>query len=130
IGDVVFEHADGRVKRARKVSPAQTKRAAEEYERQLRAALLSPIVQKKEIRTLQAFADRCSRMTPGRPTARAPSRETRAAEQARRPALRPPAAGRDRHRKYCGLLRPVSPEEARTETIRNIGATLHRRRAA
>jgi hypothetical protein len=37
--DIVFEHADGRVERVRKVSPVQTKRGAERYEQQLRASL-------------------------------------------------------------------------------------------
>ena len=53
IVDVVFEHADGRVERARKVSPVQTKRGAEEYERQLRAALLHPIA-RKEVPTFES----------------------------------------------------------------------------
>jgi integrase len=39
--DVKFEHADGRITRVRKVSPVQTRRGAEEYERQLRAELLA-----------------------------------------------------------------------------------------
>lgn len=38
--DVVFEHPDGRPERVRKVSPVQTRRGAEEYERKLRHELL------------------------------------------------------------------------------------------
>ena len=38
--DFVFEHADGRKERVRKVSPVQTRRGAEQYERELRQALL------------------------------------------------------------------------------------------
>jgi len=53
--DIVFEHADGREERVRKVSPVQTKRGAEEYERQLRAALLNPIAPRKEVPTFKAF---------------------------------------------------------------------------
>lgn len=58
--DIVFEHPDGRVQRIRKVSPVQTKRGAEEYERQLRAQLLNPTPrpQHKEVPTLEAFAPR------------------------------------------------------------------------
>jgi hypothetical protein len=37
--DIVFEHADGRVERVRKVSPVQSLRGAEAYERQLRQSL-------------------------------------------------------------------------------------------
>jgi hypothetical protein len=40
--DVDFEHADGRRERVRKVAPVQTRHGAEEYERQLRAAMLDP----------------------------------------------------------------------------------------
>jgi len=58
--DIVFEHADGRVERVRKVSPVQTKRGAEEYERRLRMELLHPTpkAQHKEVPTLEAFAPR------------------------------------------------------------------------
>lgn len=38
--DVVFEHADGRVQRVKKFSPVNTRRGAEEYERQVRDSLL------------------------------------------------------------------------------------------
>lgn len=39
--DVMFEHPDGRTERIRKKAPVQTRRGAEEYERQLRGALLA-----------------------------------------------------------------------------------------
>ena len=57
IVDIVFEHADRRIERVRKVSPVQTKRGAEEYERQLRASLLDPVVPRKEVPTFKAFVD-------------------------------------------------------------------------
>jgi integrase len=57
IVDVVFEHADGRTERVRKVSPVQTRRGAEEYERQLRASLLSPAGRRKEVPTFERFVD-------------------------------------------------------------------------
>jgi len=38
--DIVFEHADGRVERIRKVGPVHTHRGAEAYERQIRQSLL------------------------------------------------------------------------------------------
>jgi len=38
--DIDYEHPDGRRERVRKLSPVQTKRGAEEYERQLREAIL------------------------------------------------------------------------------------------
>jgi hypothetical protein len=58
--DVVFEDANGQVQRLRKVSPVQTKRGAEEYERRLRAELLHPAPknEKKEVPTLEEFAPR------------------------------------------------------------------------
>jgi integrase len=56
--DVVFEHVDGRMERIRKVSPVQTKRGAEEYERKLRAELLSPTPKPKEVApTFDKFVD-------------------------------------------------------------------------
>jgi integrase len=58
IVDIVFEHADGRIDRVRKVSPVQTKRGAEQYERQLRAELLNPSPIRKEVPTLKEFAPR------------------------------------------------------------------------
>lgn len=39
--DVTLEHPDGRVERVRKTAPVQTKRAAEQYEREVREALLA-----------------------------------------------------------------------------------------
>lgn len=39
--DVVFEHPGGKVTRVRKVSPVQSRRGAEEYERQVRGELLA-----------------------------------------------------------------------------------------
>lgn len=39
--DFVFQHADGRKQRVVKVSPVQTRRGAEQYERELRNALLN-----------------------------------------------------------------------------------------
>src|SRR5579871_3870221 len=56
--DVCFEHADGRVQRVQKVSPVQTRRGAEEYERQLRASMLDPRPQLKEVPTFDAFFPR------------------------------------------------------------------------
>jgi site-specific recombinase XerD len=46
--DVVFEHPDGREERVRKVSPVQTRRGAEDYERQLRNELLAGRYGRKE----------------------------------------------------------------------------------
>jgi integrase len=54
--DVVFEHVDGRQERVRKVSPVQTRRGAEEYERKLRAELLHPSPKREEAPTLAEFA--------------------------------------------------------------------------
>ncbi len=48
--DIVFVHADGREERVRKVAPLQTKRGADEYERQLRTAMLDRIHGKEENR--------------------------------------------------------------------------------
>jgi integrase len=57
IVDVSFEHADGRVERKRKVSPVQTRRGAEHYERDLRQKLLEGEhrPERKEVPTLAGF---------------------------------------------------------------------------
>jgi integrase len=61
--DVDFELADGRRERVRKVSPVQTRRGAEEFERQIRQALLDgsyfkPAEEVKEVPTFDGFKDR------------------------------------------------------------------------
>jgi hypothetical protein len=63
--DVDFEHPDGSRVRLRKVSPVQTKRGAEQYERDLRQELLArgrdgideKAEEKKEAPRFAAFAD-------------------------------------------------------------------------
>jgi integrase len=57
IVDFWQEHVDGRRERVRKVSPVQTHRGADEYERQLRTAFLNPTEPKKEVPTFGAFVD-------------------------------------------------------------------------
>ncbi|MBI5478137.1 MAG: site-specific integrase [Deltaproteobacteria bacterium] len=47
--DFLFTHADGRLERVRKRSPVQTKRGAEEHERQLRQSLQAGTYQRKEV---------------------------------------------------------------------------------
>jgi integrase len=62
--DVDFQLADGRRERVRKVSPVQTRRGAEDFERQLRQALLDgsyfrPATEEvKEVPTVAEFAPR------------------------------------------------------------------------
>jgi integrase len=46
--DVVYEHPDGRHERVRKVSPVQTRRGAEQYERSIRNALVDAHYGRKE----------------------------------------------------------------------------------
>lgn len=47
--DVDFQHPDGRRQRVRKVSPVQSRRAAERYERDVRAALLDGTYGREEV---------------------------------------------------------------------------------
>jgi integrase len=58
--DVKFQHPDGRVERVRKASPVNTRRGAEQYERELRQALLHGTFgkEKKEVPTLEQFQER------------------------------------------------------------------------
>jgi len=60
--DVQFEHADGRIERVRKASPVNTRRGAEQYERDLRLALgqgrYGKEVIAREVPTLAEFVER------------------------------------------------------------------------
>ena len=61
--DVDFELADGKRERVRKVSPVQTRRGAEGFERQVRQALLDgsyfqPAEEAQEVPTFDGFQDR------------------------------------------------------------------------
>ncbi len=58
IVDFRFRHPDGRVQRVREVSPVNTRRGAEEYERKLRQALLEGRRSGEVIPTLAEFAPR------------------------------------------------------------------------
>jgi integrase len=56
--DVVFEHPDGRRERVRKVSPVQTRRGAEQYERELRQSLLDGRpAEKEEVKPTPTLAE-------------------------------------------------------------------------
>lgn len=57
--DFVFRHPDGRMERVREVSPVQTRRGSEQYERDRRQALLDGRYRKEaqQIRTLDVFAE-------------------------------------------------------------------------
>lgn len=62
--DVVFEHPDGRIERVRKVSPVQTRRSAEQHERNIRQDLVAGNLRtygrkddQKEVPTLATFSD-------------------------------------------------------------------------
>jgi integrase len=56
--DVVFEHPDGRVEQIRKTSPVPTRRGAEQYERELRQALLDGSYGKEVAPTLEEFEEK------------------------------------------------------------------------
>lgn len=69
--DVQIEMPDGTISRIRKVSPVQTKRGAEQYERELRQAVLDGSRVRKEDRreaapTLAAFEDEFLKASVGR----------------------------------------------------------------
>lgn len=126
--DVCFEHADGRVERIRKDSPVQTRRGAEEYERQIREALLDPRPTPKRSVSFQTFA--LEEWLPTAPDAIGNRRTTTLAkEQHLRVHLLPVLGNKqiaaidsaDVERLYATLRRD---RELRPKTIRNIGSTL------
>lgn len=55
--DFRFKHSDGRVERVRKRSPISSKAGAEEFERQLRTAMLNPSEKPKEVPRFSVFAE-------------------------------------------------------------------------
>jgi integrase len=55
--DFRFQHPDGRVERVRKRSPISSRVGAEEYERQLRASMLAPVSEAKEVPKFSVFAE-------------------------------------------------------------------------
>jgi integrase len=61
--DVNFQHPDGRRVRIRKVSPVQTRRGAEQYERELRASLLAGTYGRKEEEPVPLFAEYVKQFT-------------------------------------------------------------------
>lgn len=54
--DIDFQHPDGRRQRIRRVSPVQTRRGAERYERELRQALLDGSFGRREVPKFATFA--------------------------------------------------------------------------
>jgi integrase len=55
--DVDFQHPDGRRVRVRKVSPVQSQRGAEQYERELRMSLLDGTYERKEAAKFEVFVN-------------------------------------------------------------------------
>ena len=55
--DIVFEHPDGHTERVRKVSPVQTRRGAEQHERNIREALQRGTYGKKEVEPVPTIAE-------------------------------------------------------------------------
>ena len=55
--DVDFQHPDGRRIRVRKVSPVQSQRGAEQYERELRRSLLDGSYERKESANFEVFVN-------------------------------------------------------------------------
>ena len=137
--DVVFEHADGRVERVRKVSPVQTKRGAEAYERELRASRLGLAVlpapfapsapePKKEVPTVAVFAE--TRWLPN--DAQATNRASTIAEKRSQLKLHIlPQLGRLRldaigPEQISGFYAHLKGRGLSVKTCKNIGGTLHR----
>lgn len=55
--DVVFEHPNGSLERVRKVSPVQTRRGAEQHERNIRNALADGTYGREEVRDVPTLAE-------------------------------------------------------------------------
>lgn len=130
IVDVDFEHADGRRERVRKVAPVQTKRGAEEYERQVRASLLDPKPQAKEdAPRFKEFVEK--RWLPTYPDAAGNRPSTIAEKQAHFRLYLDPELGRHRLDEIKGevvdrFFATLRKKGLSPKTCRNVRATLHR----
>lgn len=58
IVDFVYRHPNGQRERVRKVPPVQSRKGAEEYERQLRAELLNPTPFRKKVPTFGEYVEK------------------------------------------------------------------------
>ena len=56
--DICFTHSDGRQQRITRTSPLQSKRGAQQYERQVRQALLDGTHDRKEVPTFNTFVEK------------------------------------------------------------------------
>jgi integrase len=129
IVDIVFEHADGRVERIRKVPPIKTARGAEQYERQLRAELLNPSPIAKEVPTFKQFVS--ERWWPTYPHAAGNRPATIREKQGHLDLYLYPALGstpldRVRGEVVDRLFAHLRREGLSEKSIRNVRATLRR----
>jgi integrase len=127
IVDVMFEHADGREERVRKVSPVQTRVGAEQYERQLRASMLDPRPKQKEVPQLSKFID--ERWWPTYPKG-AGNRHTTVREKEIhlrvhiKPRLGHLRLDEIQGEPVAGLFAAMREAGARSKTVSNVRATL------
>lgn len=126
--DVVYEHPDSRIERVQKVSPVQTRRGAEQYERTLRVAMLDPARHlRKEAPTIEAFADRWIESDAAATNAESTVREKR--RDLDRHILpffagkRLDAVTRETIGRFCGALRQKGLGE---KSVKNTLATVRR----
>ena len=125
--DVVFEHADGRTERVRKVSPVQTRRGAEEYERQLRGAFLDPRPARKEVPTVQAFQERW--LTTDAEATNRPSTISEKKSDLRNyivPFFGTKRLDAIRNEDISAFYAMLRKKGLAPKSVRNVGATLHR----
>jgi integrase len=126
--DVDFEHARGRRERIRKVSPVQTKRGAEEYERQVRAELLDPTPTPKTYPTLEAFVR--DRWMPN--DAKATNRHATIREKENQlrvhilPQLGKLRLNEITAEKVASFYASLAEKDLSVKTRKNYGGTLHR----
>jgi len=127
--DVVFMHPDGNSERVRKVSPVQSRRGAEEYERKVRAEILNPTPVSKEVPTFGDFVEKS--WWPTYPAAAGNRATTIREKQIHLRVHLVPALGRLRldeiraetiDRFFASLRKKALAEK----TVKNISTTLHR----
>ena len=127
--DICFTHSDGREQRVTRTSPVQTRRGAEQFERQVRQELLAGTFDKKEVPTLKTFVE--EQWLPVYPAA-AGNRPRTVQEKKNHwrlylePALGSKRLDRIKCRQVDKLFAGLREQELAPKTINNVRATLRR----
>ena len=129
IVDFLYVHPSGKRDRVRRKSPVNTKRGAEQYERELRAAILNPPPKVKEVPTFKTFVEK--RWLPVYPKAVGNRPSTIREKESHLKLYLKPELGELRLDKIRGevvdrLFASLRTRGLKPKSIKNVRATLRR----